>query len=156
MSPYITSAASRLEMKRMPTKKLEALEEKPFMNVVNTSRLTGLPQCYLRKEIKAGNIPHIRSGKNILINVPALLRKYGAIEDWPYRAPRRCSVFLFIHQHRTERSFLKISSLWFFAHLLWLYQMTSGRVLPWYLLRGMIARMCGKNTPKRCNRGCQQ
>ena len=38
----------------MPTKKPEALEEKPFMNVVNTSRLTGLPQCYLRKEIKAG------------------------------------------------------------------------------------------------------
>lgn len=58
-----------------------AVEQKPFMNVKDTARTTGLSQYFLRKELKAGRIPHIRSGRNILINVPALLRELGATKD---------------------------------------------------------------------------
>lgn len=54
------------------------------MNVDDAARATGLSKYYLRHEIAAGNVPHIRTGKNgrcIRINVPALLRKLGATQD---------------------------------------------------------------------------
>ena len=63
---------------------VHAIEQKPFMNVKDTAAVTGLSQCYLRQELKAGHIPHIRCGKNernILINVPALLKSMGATFD---------------------------------------------------------------------------
>lgn len=49
----------------------------PFMNVRDAARATGLSEYYLRKELAKGTIPHIMSGRCILINVPALLKQLG-------------------------------------------------------------------------------
>ena len=49
----------------------------PFLNVKDTARRTGLSEYYLRKELEKGTIPHIKSGRCILINVPALLKQLG-------------------------------------------------------------------------------
>ena len=49
-----------------------------FQTVPNACRLTGLSQRYLRDGCKAGTVPHVRSGRVFLINVPALLRSLGA------------------------------------------------------------------------------
>lgn len=46
---------------------------KPFQGIRETANSTGLSQYFLRKGVKAGTIPHIRSGEKILINVPALM-----------------------------------------------------------------------------------
>lgn len=53
----------------------------PFMNVKDAARATGLSQYYLRNELAKGTIPHIKSGRCIFINVPALLRQLGATQD---------------------------------------------------------------------------
>lgn len=66
------------------TTKSSPIPDTPFMNVDDAARATGLSKYYLRHELAAGNIPHIRTGKNgrcIRINVPALLRKLGATQD---------------------------------------------------------------------------
>ena len=42
----------------------------PFMNVRDAARATGLSEYYLRKELDKGTIPHIKSGRCIMINVP--------------------------------------------------------------------------------------
>lgn len=47
----------------------------PFLNVAETARVTGLTQYYLRHELAKGTIPHIKSGRCILINVYALLQQ---------------------------------------------------------------------------------
>lgn len=47
----------------------------PFQRVTATCRITGLSQSYLRAGCKRGDIPHIRSGATIYINVPKLLEK---------------------------------------------------------------------------------
>ena len=44
-----------------------------FNTVEQTAKITGLSKWYLRQELKAGTIPHIRNGKRILINLPQLL-----------------------------------------------------------------------------------
>ena len=44
----------------------------PFMNVRDAARATGLSEYYLRKEL-----PHLKSGRCIMINVPALLVQLG-------------------------------------------------------------------------------
>lgn len=49
----------------------------PFMNIPDAARATGLSQYYLRKELANGTIPHIKSGRCIRINVPALLKQLG-------------------------------------------------------------------------------
>ena len=49
----------------------------PFMNVRDAARATGLSQYYLRKELAKGTIPHLKSGRCIMINVPALLVQLG-------------------------------------------------------------------------------
>ena len=49
----------------------------PFMNVRDAARATGLSEYYLRKELDKGTIPHIKSGRCIMINVPALLVQLG-------------------------------------------------------------------------------
>jgi len=52
--------------------------ETPFMDLMSASRATGLSTYYLRKGCKAGDIPHLRSGTKIYVNIPALLRKLDA------------------------------------------------------------------------------
>lgn len=57
--------------------KSKPIHDTPFMNVRDTARRTGLSEYYLRKELAKGTIPHIMSGRCILINVPALLKRLG-------------------------------------------------------------------------------
>ena len=40
----------------------------PFMNVRDAARATGLSEYYLRKELAKGTIPHLKSGRCIMIN----------------------------------------------------------------------------------------
>jgi len=47
----------------------------PFQKIKMASNSTGLSQFFLRQGVKDGTIPHIRCGKKILINVPALLEQ---------------------------------------------------------------------------------
>lgn len=46
-----------------------------FMSIPETAKYTGLATCFLRKGIKAGEIPAINAGKKYLVNVPLLLEK---------------------------------------------------------------------------------
>lgn len=53
------------------------LNNKPFQSLEEAAETTGLSTFYLRRGCKAGTVPHIRSGKKYLVNVPALLQKLG-------------------------------------------------------------------------------
>lgn len=44
-----------------------------FQPIKEAVRITGLSEYYFNKNLKAGKIPHIRSGNKILINMPRLL-----------------------------------------------------------------------------------
>lgn len=48
-----------------------------YQNIAHACRTTGLSQYYLRNGVKAGTVPHIRSGRVYMIDVPAL---YAALE----------------------------------------------------------------------------
>lgn len=48
------------------------MSEKIFMSISETGKVTGLSACYLRKGVKDGTIPHIKSGTKFLINVSML------------------------------------------------------------------------------------
>lgn len=50
----------------------------PFMKIKDACKVTGLSCYYLRRGVRDGSIPHIKSGTVYLINVPALLRQLGA------------------------------------------------------------------------------
>lgn len=50
----------------------------PFQKIPDAARAVGVSQYYLRKGLKDGMIPHIKSGTVYLVNVPALLRKLEA------------------------------------------------------------------------------
>ena len=52
----------------------------PFMKIKDACRVTGLSCYYLRRGVKDGSIPHIKSGRVFLINVPALLKQLGVPE----------------------------------------------------------------------------
>ena len=45
----------------------------PFQSIKDTVKSTGLSEFYLRRLLKAGELPHIRSGAKVLVNVPRLL-----------------------------------------------------------------------------------
>ncbi|MCD7838773.1 MAG: helix-turn-helix domain-containing protein [Clostridiales bacterium] len=47
----------------------------PFLRIQDAATVTGLSQYYLRRGAQNGTIPHIRSGRTIFINVPALLEQ---------------------------------------------------------------------------------
>lgn len=53
----------------------------PFQKIHEACATTGLSQYYLRNGCKDGSIPHIKSGGVYYINVPALLRQLGAIDQ---------------------------------------------------------------------------
>lgn len=44
-----------------------------FQPIKEAVKITGLSEYFLRQNLKAGKIPHIRSGNKILINMPRLL-----------------------------------------------------------------------------------
>lgn len=50
----------------------------PFMKIKDACKITGLSCYFLRRGVKDGSIPHIKSGTVYLINIPALLRQLGA------------------------------------------------------------------------------
>ena len=52
----------------------------PFLNIERACEVTGLSQYYLRNGCKDGSVPHVRSGRVYLINVPALLRQLGVTD----------------------------------------------------------------------------
>lgn len=45
----------------------------PYQSIRQTVKSTGCSEYFLRKGLKTGAIPHIRTGTKYLINVPALL-----------------------------------------------------------------------------------
>ena len=54
------------------------MSESTFQKINKASSSTGLSQYYLRNGCKKGTIPHIKSGKVYLINMPALLAQLDA------------------------------------------------------------------------------
>ncbi len=57
---------------------LHAEKTQPFQKIPDAVRSTGLSAYYLRNGIKDGTVPHIRSGRVLYVNIPALLRQLGA------------------------------------------------------------------------------
>ena len=53
----------------------------PFQKLKAASKTTGLSVYYLRNGCKAGTIPHVRSGQDYLVNVPALLKQLGVPDE---------------------------------------------------------------------------
>ena len=47
----------------------------PFQKITDAARNTGLSTYFLRRGVRDGSVPHVKSGTVYLINVPALLRK---------------------------------------------------------------------------------
>lgn len=50
----------------------------PFQKIEDAVRTTGLSAYYLRRGCRNGSIPCVRSGRPIYVNVPQLLRQFGA------------------------------------------------------------------------------
>lgn len=50
----------------------------PFQKIEDAVRTTGLSSFFLRKGCRDGSIPCVRSGRTIYVNVPQLLRQFGA------------------------------------------------------------------------------
>lgn len=53
----------------------------PFQSVAQACKTTGLSQYFLRNGCRDGSVPHVKSGTTYMINVPALLRKLGVVEE---------------------------------------------------------------------------
>ena len=47
----------------------------PFQKIPEAAKTTGLSTYFLRRGIRDGTVPHIKSGTVYLVNVPALLRR---------------------------------------------------------------------------------
>ncbi len=57
---------------------LRAREGPPFQKIADAVQTTGLSAFFLRNGCRDGTVPHIRSGRVLYVNVPALLRQLGA------------------------------------------------------------------------------
>ena len=44
-----------------------------YQSIKDTMKITGLSEFYLRKLLKSGDLPHIKSGTKIFVNVPQFL-----------------------------------------------------------------------------------
>jgi len=44
-----------------------------YQSIKDTAKVSGLSEFYLRKLLKKGQLPHIKSGNKVLINIPSLL-----------------------------------------------------------------------------------
>ena len=51
-----------------------------YQSIKQAAQTTGLSQYYLRSGVKAGRIPHLKSGTKVLINVPRLLQQLEAAD----------------------------------------------------------------------------
>ncbi len=51
---------------------------KPFQKIGEACKSTGLSMYFLRNGCKDNTIPHVMSGGTYYVNVPALLRQFGA------------------------------------------------------------------------------
>lgn len=49
------------------------IDQPIFQPIKEAVKITGLSEYYLRQNLKAGKIPHIKSGNKIFINIPRLL-----------------------------------------------------------------------------------
>ena len=52
-----------------------------FASIDEASRITGLSRFYIRRGVRSGEIPCIKSGQKFLINLPAFFRSLGLA--WP-------------------------------------------------------------------------
>ena len=66
---------------------MESRYQVPFQKIQQACKTTGLSMYYLRNGCKDGTIPHVKSGGTYYINVPALLRSLGAIQEEPENRP---------------------------------------------------------------------
>lgn len=57
------------------------MSDKPFLKIKEAAVVTGLSEYFLRKGCRSGSVPHVCNGNVYLVNIPALLRKLGAIEE---------------------------------------------------------------------------
>jgi hypothetical protein len=46
-----------------------------YQSIKDTIKVSGLSEFYLRKLLKAGKLPHIKSGNKVFINIPSLLKQ---------------------------------------------------------------------------------
>ena len=46
-----------------------------FQSIKDTVKATGLSEFFLRKGIRQGSLPHIKSGAKAYINVPAMIKQ---------------------------------------------------------------------------------
>lgn len=46
-----------------------------YQSIKDTVKTTGLSEYYLRKLLKTGKLPHIKSGAKIFVNVPQLVER---------------------------------------------------------------------------------
>lgn len=52
-----------------------------YQSIKDTAKVTGLSQFMLRKLLKDGKLPHIRSGNKIFVNIPALTERLKQMES---------------------------------------------------------------------------
>lgn len=50
------------------------MTDKPYQPISEASKTTGISQYFIRCGVKAGTIPYVKTGKKVLINVPAFLQ----------------------------------------------------------------------------------
>lgn len=50
----------------------------PFQKLPVAAEITGLSQHFLRRGCQDGTVPHVKSGRVYLVNIPALLHALGA------------------------------------------------------------------------------
>lgn len=51
--------------------------ETPFQKITDACRTTGLSTFFLRRGVRDGSIPHVKSGQTYYVNIPALLEQLG-------------------------------------------------------------------------------
>lgn len=54
------------------------MENIPYAKIREAARITGLSQHYLRKGVKDGSVPHVKSGTVYYVNIVALQRRLEA------------------------------------------------------------------------------
>ncbi len=60
--------------------------EKPFTSIDRAAMLLGLPKPWLRAEVEANRIPHLKCGRTIALNIPAVKQ---ALVDRAANEPRK-------------------------------------------------------------------
>ena len=55
-------------------KKVKPVVELPFLTIRECVPVTGLSERYLRELLRSGELPHVRSGNRVLVNVRMLLK----------------------------------------------------------------------------------